>query len=147
MTREEFEALRSLPNKRIQRDIKFSRKQGTSPAFTADDIPIENSLGLDARLYLGYNPENGYKKINVAVKSAGGAICRLEVDGPTHPGVGRDHKHSLLRETCPARGMQADVVARPELAGKGPEEVFRIFCEDAKIEFDKAFVLPQEARE
>jgi hypothetical protein len=141
--RTQFEALRDLPNKRIQQDIRFSRRQATAPAITADGIPIENSDGIDARLNITYNPEVGSKTFNVHVVGVG-PICRVDVDGPAHRPAGRSHKHALRNERCPDRNLPDHVHDRPDLSGKNLLELFEIFCQMAHIEHVGTFEAPDQ---
>jgi len=53
----DFEALRDLPGKIIESDIRFSRKRNLSPLHTAEDIRITNPFGHDLRLTIKFNPE------------------------------------------------------------------------------------------
>lgn len=68
MDRAEFEALRDLPDKVIEEDIRFSRNRNLSPLHTAEDIRIRNSLGYDLRLTTKFNPETGSRNFNVHVR-------------------------------------------------------------------------------
>jgi hypothetical protein len=104
---------------------------------STDNVPMP-------RLSITYNPEIGAKIINVHLAAAGGPICRLEVDNAAHRQVGRSHKHSLKTEQCPAHNLQEDLVDRPELSGRGLREIFRIFCESAKIEHTGKLLVPDE---
>ena len=129
--RAEFESLRDLGGKVIETDIRFVRSKATSPMLIAENIPISNDSGLDARLSIHYNPEVGSKTFNVHVQGVG-AICRLDVDGPPHRPAGRCHKHSLVGPRCPSRNVP-NVADRPELSGKGVRELFGEFCTMANI--------------
>lgn len=104
MNRTELEALRAIPGKVIRGDIRFSKRQATLPALTAEGIVIESSGGFELRLNITYNPEAGTKTFNVYVRGVG-PICRLDVDGPAHRPAGRSHKHSLQSERCPDRNL------------------------------------------
>jgi hypothetical protein len=141
--RTQFEALRDLPDKRILQDIRFSRRQATAPAVTADGIPIENSAGIDARLNITYNPEVGSKTFNVHVVGVG-PICRVDVDGPAHRPAGRSHKHALRNDRCLDRNLPDEVHDRPDLSGKKLVELFEIFCQMAHIEHAGTFEAPDQ---
>jgi len=141
MNRAEFEMLRDLPGKVIRGDIKFSRKQALAQRLVAEDLVSENTAGVELRMAVHSNPATTAKTINVHVPGTG-PICRLDIDGTVHGAAGRSHKHSLQTGRCPDRNLPDGVVARPELAGKSPREVFESFCELAGIVHDGSFHEP-----
>ena len=142
MNRTEFEALRDLPNKRIQQEIRFARRGALKPAIEADNIVIENAHGVDLRMNLHFNPETGSKTVNVYVPGTG-PICRLDVDGAKHGDAGRSHKHALVTERCPDRNLPDNVTARGDLSGKSMRIVFDEFCRIGTISFDGDFGDPE----
>lgn len=83
MNRTDFEVLLHIPGKEIRQDIRFSKRQATSPALVAENIEIHNDAGTEARLNITYNPEIGSKTFNIHVSGVG-PICRLDVDGTAH---------------------------------------------------------------
>jgi hypothetical protein len=141
--RKAFEELRDLPGKKIRRDIRLSRKKDLLPNLTADNITIENELGIDVVMNINYNEEVGSKTINVVLKGRG-PICRLDVDGPPHRPAGRSHKHSLQNSRCPDRNLPDNVFDRPDLAGKPLHELFTLFCKMARIDHEGTFESPDE---
>lgn len=141
MDRRDFEALRDLPDKKIRDDITFRSPGNLSPSRVADEVKIENSDSVDARMIIRHNPETGQSTINVYV-AGGGPICRLDVDGPPHRPAGRSHKHSLQTPACPDRNLPSGVLDKPELSGRPIREVFEIFCEMANIEHTGEFNEP-----
>jgi hypothetical protein len=143
MNRPEFDAIRDVPDKKIVGDIRFSRPGALAPAVAAQNIPIQNSQGIDLRLNITYNAEVGSKTFNVHVPGTG-PICRLDVDGTNHGDAGRSHKHALKGERCPDRNLPDDVTGRPDLAGKGVREVFEEFCQMAQITHEGVFAAPDE---
>jgi hypothetical protein len=143
MLRTEFEALRDLPGKMIESDIRFVRSKATSPFVIAENIRIVNDHGLDARLSIRYNPQVGSKTFNVHVPGLG-PICRLDVDGPPHRPAGRSHKHALQSERCPDRNLPDGVADRSELAGKSVRELFAEFCRMAQITHRGTLEAPDE---
>jgi hypothetical protein len=144
MNRSEFEALRNLSDKVIRGDIVFSAGRKTAPLLIAEDIHIENSHGVDARLTIQYNPEVGSITFNVHVVGVG-PICRLDVRGKPHRPAGRSHKHALKTERCPDRNLPDDVLDRPELLEKTTKELFEEFCALGHINHtDGAFRAPDE---
>ncbi|MGE3850565.1 MAG: hypothetical protein AB7K09_02385 [Planctomycetota bacterium] len=145
MNRTEFEALRDLPNKHVRADdIRFLRSEQHRPFFRAEGIVIENDMDVDARMTLTFNPETDSFTINVHVKEAGGAICRLDVNSTPHRPAGRTHKHSLQTERCPQRNIPDGVVDRPDLQALAPEEAFAEFCSMANITVVGEFRIPAE---
>jgi len=141
MNRVDFEALRDLPEKIIQTNIRFTRKRQTDPLLWTEDVSVNNSLGIDVRLTIQLNPEVGSKTINVHAPGTG-PICRLDVDGPAHRPCGRSHKHSLQAEQCPERNLPDGVIDRPDLAGQSVLAVFQEFCRMANIDHQGVFEEP-----
>jgi len=143
MDRTEFEALRDLPGKRIEGEIRLIRSKQTSPHLTAE-VAIENSAGQELRMNMRYNPETGGSTLNVSVVGVG-PICRLDVDAHDHPPAGRQHKHALQRETCsnPGQNLRHGVAARPDLAGASFRRVFEEFCRIAGITHVGTLVDPE----
>jgi hypothetical protein len=144
MNRTEFEAVRDIAGKVIRADIRFSKRQASAPALTAENVEIENSSGVELRLNVTYNPEVGSKSFNVHVPGVG-PICRLDVDGPAHEPAGRSHKHALRHERCPDRNLP-QVVDRPDLSGRSVRDLFDVFCEMAQIVHQGAFDAPDRER-
>jgi hypothetical protein len=146
MDRAGFEALVDVPGKVIRADVVFVARRQTSPAIIAENIVIENSLGIPLRLNISYNPEVGSKTFNVvaATDTGTGAICRLDVDGPPHRPAGRCHKHSLQTERCiePSQNLRTNVRDMPELSGKSLTDLFELFCTMAHITHLGTFTEP-----
>lgn len=140
MDRQDFEALRDIPDKVIQGDIRLVQRRQTHPAMVAE-VAIENSSGTALKLSISYNPEVGSKTFNVTAIGIG-PICRLDVDGPAHRPAGRSHKHSLQTERCPDRSLPDGVIDRPDLAGRSLVELFSLFCEVSKITHEGTFYPP-----
>ena len=140
MDRAEFEALRDLPDKVIEDDIRFSRKKNLSPLHTAEDIRISNGPGYDLRLTIKFNPETGSRNFNVHVSGIG-PICRLDVDDQAHGPAGRSHKHSLQQPTCPELNLPF-VEDRPGESVRNIEDIFRRFCSVANIKHMGQFFPP-----
>ncbi|WAS93277.1 hypothetical protein [Nannocystis punicea] len=138
MNRDEFEAIRDIPDKVIETNIKLSQRANTAPARVADGIVIQNSSGVALRLNISFNPESGAKTLNVCAAGVG-PICRLDVDGPAHRPAGRSHKHSLQTPRCPGKNLPTGVQDRPELSGQTISELFLLFCKLAKIEHRGTF--------
>lgn len=141
MERDEFEALRDLPGKRITVDVRFSAPRNASPLYVAEGIAIENDANVELRLNVNFNPLAGSKTFNVVLLGVG-PICRLDVDGPAHAPAGRSHKHALQTTRCSDRNLPDGVVDRPELAGLPLEEAFAIFCKQAHITFTGRIAWP-----
>ncbi len=142
MTRAEFERLRDMPGKVILGDIRLQEQRPTKPLLRAEDVKIANEAGADLRLALTYNPLTGSKSINVYVPGLG-PICRLDVDGQSHPPAGRSHKHSLRSDDCPRANLPSGVASRGDLSGHTLQEVFEGFCADANITHRGEFLCPE----
>jgi hypothetical protein len=141
MDRGEFEVVRDIPDKIIQGDIRLSARRQTQPVLVAENVQIENSVGMVLKLNVSFNPETGSKTFNVTAAGVG-PICRLDVDGPAHRPAGRSHKHSLQTERCPDRNLPDGVTDRADLAGKSVVELFAIFCQMANITHQGNFIPP-----
>ena len=142
MNRHDFEALRGLPGKVIEGDIKLAQKQATHPLLTADRIAIANDRGVPIWMNINFNPQTGAKGINVTAVGEG-PICRLDVDGPCHGAAGRSHKHAVTDADSVRRDLRDGVAARPELSGKPLREVFEEFCRAAQITHRGRFESPE----
>lgn len=140
MDRAEFEALRDIPDKLIEEDIRFSKKKNLGPLQTAEDIRIANGLGYGLRLTIKYNAETGSKNFNVHISGIG-PICRLDVDDQAHFPAGRSHKHSLQRPDCPDLNLPS-VDDRFGESGRSIDVLFRRFCSMANIIHVGQFNLP-----
>lgn len=140
----EFEALRDLPNKRIDQEVRFVKRAALKPALEADNITIKNAHGIDLRMNLHYNPETGSKTVNVYIPGTG-PICRLDVDGTNHGDAGRSHKHALRNERCSDRNLPDDVTSRSDLSGQSMRAVFEEFCRIGSIVFEGEFGDPEGA--
>lgn len=138
--RAEFEALRDIPDKLIEEDIRFSKKKNLGPLQTAEDIRIANGLGYGLRLTIKYNAETGSKNFNVHISGIG-PICRLDVDDQAHFPAGRSHKHSLQRPDCPDLNLPS-VDDRFGESGRSIDVLFRRFCSMANIIHVGQFNLP-----
>ena len=145
MNRTEFEALRNLPDKVIRGDVCFNERRSIKPLLVAEDIRIENSHDVDARITVVFNPEVGSTSINVHLLGLG-PICRLDVGGSPHGPAGRTHKHALQTERCPDRNLPDKVEDRPELSGRPIKELFETFCQMANIRHEGTFYPPQEVQ-
>jgi hypothetical protein len=140
MTRAEFERLRDLPDKRIDRDVTFAPKKGAQPLFVLEPVEVQNSLGVDLVLGGNYNPVIQRLTLNFSVRGLG-PICRFCLNGRIHPGVGRTHKHDLYEEGDPGNNLP-HVTERADLLGMPLAEVWRTVCLQARIEHGGVFQLP-----
>jgi hypothetical protein len=143
MNRNEFEALRNLPDKRIAGDIRIESKQATSPNLTFEDVVLENSLNYDVVLNGTYKPDIPSVTFNFVLRGVG-PICRLCVNGPIHPGAGRTHKHDLRQDSDPRNNLPI-AVARTELDGSSAREIWEDLMRQAKIEHTSTFHDPDQA--
>jgi hypothetical protein len=142
VNRTEFDALRALTGKIIRGDIRFLHREPTRP-FLIAELEIENAAALDLRLMIRFNPEVGSKTFAVDVRGVG-PICRLDIDGHSHPPAGRQHKHALQTERCPDRNLPEGVHARLDLAGRSLRECFVEFCTLGTIQHEGRFFAPDE---
>jgi hypothetical protein len=143
MSREAFEELRDLPNKIISQDIVFQPLRETSPNLTFEGIKVDNSLGWEVLLNGTYKPGQPAICFNFVAKGVG-AFCRIEVNNTIHGDAGRTHKHDLKGPDCPRQGLRR-AVARPDLEGKSPTEVWRILCRQANITHTGQFIDPSSS--
>jgi hypothetical protein len=136
MTREEFEALRDLTQKRIAEEIRLTPKRRHSPVLASGRVAIENARDISAQLNIEYNTETNSKTVNVSVAGVG-PICRLEVDARAHRPLGRSHKHALQTEQCPQpqENLRRDMTDMSHLSAMDIHDVFAEFCRMAHIEF------------
>jgi hypothetical protein len=104
MIRNEFTALRDLPNKLILGDIEFLPSKRNPRSQIADTIKIDNSLGYDLLLYGTYKPDIPTLTLNFVIRGVG-PICRFDINGTIHGSAGRTHKHSLQNDTCPSLNL------------------------------------------
>src|SRR3972149_11518740 len=114
MNRAEFEQLRNLPKKRIVAYIEFVAAKNTVPNLVFEGIAVENDLGWEGLLNGTYRADVPSISFNFVVGGTG-PICRLEVNGPLHPGPGSTHKHELRREDDPRQNLPRPT-SRPDLA-------------------------------
>jgi hypothetical protein len=141
MNRNEFEALRNLPDKRIAVDIRFEVKQPTSPNLTFDEAVVENSLNYEVVLNGTYKPDIPSVTFNFRLRDTG-PICRVCVNGTIHPGAGRTHKHDLRKDSDPRNNLPV-AIERPDLAGKSVKEVWDILLQQANITHTGTFIDPE----
>jgi hypothetical protein len=142
VTRTEFEQFRDLPEKSIEVDITFSVKKNHPSLLSAERIPIQNALGLEAKLEIHYNPELDAKVFTIHVAEANGPICRLCVDNGPHPPCMHSHKHALWTPGCPRNGLKLNVEDKPELDGMPIADVFNVFCRLTNIQHHGRFCRP-----
>jgi hypothetical protein len=141
MTRSEFEQLRDLPGKRITADIVFQRSRVTSPNLTFENVVVENSLNWEVLLNGTFKPDLPSVTYNFYIKSVGGAICRVCVNGMSHLNAGRTHKHDLQHESDPRNNLPV-AVSRPDLVGKTAREVWAMLMQQANIQHTGGFIDP-----
>ncbi|MEK7730121.1 MAG: hypothetical protein AAB354_17065 [candidate division KSB1 bacterium] len=140
MTRQDFEKLRDLPNKKIASDISFEKKKETAPNFIFEQVPLENSLGMDVILNGTYKPAIPAVTFNFVLRGVG-PICRLCVNGTMHKNAGRSHKHELLQDDDPRLNLPT-AIARPDLEGKSVKEIWETLCQQAGIMHTGKFIAP-----
>ena len=138
MDRKEFERIRDAPGKEILGDIVLRKFKENSAVLTCKK-KIDNRLGYKAFLHIKFNQETSEKNLTVSIDKVG-PVCRLDINSRPHKPCSRNHKHSLRTEKCPSENLTRDVSARDELANKEIDEIFRIFCNNAKIVHNGNFV-------
>jgi hypothetical protein len=139
MTRAEFELLRNLPNKRIVADIVFQQSKATSPNLTFENVPVENSLGLEVLLNGTFKPDLPSVTYNFHIKTAGGRVC---VNGANHGNAGRTHKHELWHESDPRNNLPT-AAPRPDLEHNTAREVWVTLMAQASIQHTGDFTDPE----
>ncbi len=140
MNRSDFEILRGLDGKYIDDDIEFRASPETGPNLSFDKIVIYNRIGYKIFLNGTYSPRIKKITYNFVLKGLG-PICRVDVNGTFHKDKGRTHKHEVINEGDPQRNLP-EAIARPDLEGKTPREVWKIICKEAKIEHRGEFKEP-----
>ena len=140
MNRSEFEALRNLPNKQINADIRFELKQATSPNLTFEEVLVQNALQYEVVLNGTFKPDLPSVTFNFVLRG-GSPICRVCVNGTMHSGAGRTHKHDLRREGDPRNNLPA-AFARPELSELSVREVWETLLRQANIVHKGNFYSP-----
>lgn len=142
MTRAEFEQLRNLPGKRIAADIIFQQSKATSPNLTFENVLVENSLNWEVVVNGTFKPDLPSVTYNFHIKSAGGGVCRVCVNGMKHGDAGRTHKHDLQHESDPRNNLP-NAVPRPDLEGRTARDVWEALLQQANIEHTGAFTNPE----
>lgn len=141
VTQVEFEELRNLPDKEIERDIEFLPKPETAPNLVFEQIQVKNSLNWDVVLNGTYKPDIPSVTFNFVLKGVG-PICRVCVNGSLHGAAGRTHKHELTTDQDPKLNLP-NAIARPDLVAKTPEEIWKILCRQARIRHTGSFRNPK----
>jgi hypothetical protein len=144
MNRQEFEALRDLPDKLIFDDIVFVPSTKISTTLILEPIKVHNTLGYDVVLHGSYIPDIPTIRFNFSIVSEGGAICRIEVNSTNHGNAGRTHKHSLQQDSCPRKNIPS-AVARPDLDldTQTPRDIWETICREANIQHEGEFIEPK----
>ncbi len=138
MERSEFEELHRLSGKIIEADIEFRPKRRLDPnILVLDEATVENAFDLAVCLTGSYDRRTGHLTLNFVLQGTG-PICRVEVNGPIHPGAGRTHKHELQQPSDPRNNLPF-AAERPDLAGKAPREVWELLCRQARIDHQGQF--------
>lgn len=139
MTKEEFVHFRELPGKTITADITFIDrcKTGIEVEFRKVVINIPGHPDIVAYLDGSHHKGIGKTKYNISVQDLG-PVCRIDVNGQNHGDVGRTHKHALTAPTDPDDNLPM-AVARPDLNGLTPREIFDRLCQQANITMQGIF--------
>ena len=140
MTRQEFQTLRDLPGKRIASDIVFKPASSGSSNLIFENVAVENEHGWDVIVNGTFKPGIPTVTYNFYVRSEG-PICRVCVNGTSHAPGGRTHKHELRQESDQRQNLPT-VIARPDLQGLSPKEIWDRLLDEAKIEHTGNFTNP-----
>jgi hypothetical protein len=134
MNRNQFLELRNLPGKTIASDIEFIPHKFSTSSLIFEQVEVSNSLGYELILNGSFVPAIPAIKFNFSIKSAGGSICRIEINGKLHREAGRTHKHDLRTENCPRKNLPfADARSDLDLSKQSASEIWAIICKEANI--------------
>jgi hypothetical protein len=95
VTHGEYQRFHDATDKVISTNSSFAVKGNHASLLSARRIPIENRLGLHAKLDINYCPDEESKVFVISIVEAGGAVCRLCVDNGPHPPCMFSHKHAM----------------------------------------------------
>lgn len=140
MNRAEFEQLRDLQGKRISGDIRFEGGRETNPNLTFELVRVENDLNWDVVLNGTYKPQIPSVTFNFVLRGTG-PICRFCVNGTSHPGAGRTHKHSLQTDDDPRLNLPTAIAM--ELAGLSVSKIWETVCRLSGITHGGVFTDPE----
>ncbi len=141
MTRGDFIALLALDGKRIDDDLVFEDVPGKGPSRVLRTVEVINTGGRKIRLEGHYNERYDSITFCFVCPESGGPICRVDVNGPIHPPAGRTHKHDLVADSDPYRNLP-NAIARLDLVGRTPRDVWQILCAQANIQHNGKFIDP-----
>lgn len=147
MTRQEFEALRTLPGKEIVGDIVFaSPKKGPgshefNPTFEAE---VQNTLDYSLKVIGRFIPGIPSTTFCFHLGGSRTAICRVDINGTEHRDCGRTHKHEMRNEG-EMRNNLPFAIARADYAGLAPGAAWAKVCKEANVKHTGKFVDPSEA--
>lgn len=142
MNKNEFDALRNLPDKKIAEDIRFLSSKDNHHSLSFSKIPVLGASGWTVLLNGTYKPATGGMSFNFVIQEAGGPVCRVDVNGTIHKDVGRTHKHNLTHDDDPRNNLP-HAVARTDLQGKSAKEVWDDLCLRANIIHTGTFFAPE----
>ncbi len=140
MTPAEFQQLRDLPGKVVAADIEFKSGKDSRPNQTFEGISVLNALNWEVLLNGTYKPDVPAITFNFSIRGIG-PVCRVDVNGTIHGNAGRTHKHDLRREDDPRRNLPS-ALARPDLVGLTPRQVWEDLCQRAQIQHTGVFIDP-----
>ncbi len=142
MNRREFEALRDLEGKSLRGDIRWESTPRTRPLRVFGPLTIDNALNLDLRVNGTFKPHIPSFSFNFVVVGVG-PICRIDVNGLDHRGVGRTHKHDLQGEDDPRNNLP-NAAVRTDLERMSPAQVWKLLCRSARIHHEGEFQDPMQ---
>lgn len=101
MNKDSFTQLQKSTNKSIKGDIRLKPKMSGADMVYSEDIELLNDCNQSIILNIRHHRKTEMSSFNFRLKGQiGSAICRLEVNGASHKGAGRTHKHELRSPAC-----------------------------------------------
>lgn len=132
MNRNEFEALRNLPDKTIDGDIVLLSSKTHVASKRAEDVVVVNSLGWEITLDVTAKPDLPSYTFNFSATGIG-PICRLDINSTVHRDAGRTHKHELVNDGDPGKNLPT-ATAMPSLEKADLESAWRWLCLQSHID-------------
>lgn len=133
MTREDFQALLAIPDKRIVGDLQFVEDPDKAPLRRVRPLVVQNTGEWTVKVDGWYNPTHNSLSLTFSCAQADGKpIYRIDVRGVEHDEGGRTHKHELRRDSCPRKNLPTRI-ARPEFETMTAPEIWSNLCQTANV--------------
>ena len=144
MDRTDFERLRDLVDKTIAGDLEFEQSTTHEHLLIVPPTEIESSETGELVMNATYSILAESVVFNFVIRRVG-PICRVCVNGVSHRGQGRTHKHSLQYpdDALPENNLP-HAVPRSDLVGLNVLEVWDRLCEEAHLQHRGRLILPVE---